>query len=455
MAIPGAVIATVVAVGLSEPLGSALSHSSLPALHWTTPAFDLASVVGIAIPLFVVTMAAQNVPGMAVLRAFGYEADFRSLLVTTGGATVLVAPFGGLSVNLAAITAALCAAPEAHPDPKRRWLAAAIAGATYALLGLAAGAAAVLASLAPILLLETVAGLAVLRALGAALAALSSVPRGREAAVVTFVVTVSQISVAGIGSPFWGLVVGASLTFLDSRRQLGECRVRRPQGGHAMATDPTLSAAAEHYNFDRYFRPLNGPVRKAFRGSRLRVGDEAPEFEVASVDGTVISLAAMRNSGPVALVFGCWSAPPAVEEMASLEALSRGVAGEASIVFIYTREIHPDEDLFDEFPPVPAHRSLGEKTALARRLREELAPSLTVGVDDLEGTTHLAFGGLPVFQVVVDRTGEIVHLADWASADLLRMVLENLSFRFHQQQRGTPRIAYSETLWCTAGLSRH
>jgi hypothetical protein len=141
--------------------------------------------------------------------------------------------------------------------------------------------------------------------------------------------------------------------------------------------------------------------------------------------------------------------------MAALEALSRSLSGKASIVFIYTREIHPDEKLFDEFPPVPAHRSLEDKTALARRFRDELAPSLTVGVDDLEGTVHLAFGGLPVFQVVVDRNGEIVHLADWASADLLRVVLENLSFRVHQEQLGTPRIAYSETLWCTGGLSRH
>ncbi|HTX00030.1 MAG TPA: benzoate/H(+) symporter BenE family transporter [Acidimicrobiales bacterium] len=219
LAVPGAVIATVVAVGLTEPLGAVLGHDGLPVLHLTTPSFAVASFVGIAVPLFVVTMAAQNVPGMAVLSTFGYQPELRPLLVTTGGATALAAPFGAHSINLAAITAALCAGPEVHRDPARRWLAAAGAGTTYLVLGLAAGALATVASVAPPLLLETVAGVALLRPLFASLGSLAAAGEPmRDAAVVTFVVTASGISAAGIGSPFWGLVAGGVLALLGPRR---------------------------------------------------------------------------------------------------------------------------------------------------------------------------------------------------------------------------------------------
>jgi benzoate membrane transport protein len=224
LAVPGAVVATVVGVALSEPVGALLGRDGLPTLAWTTPSFGAAAFVGIAVPLFVVTMAAQNVPGMAVLASFGYKPALRPLLVTTGAATAIAAPFGALSVNLAAITAALCAGPEAHRDPGRRWLAAAGAGGTYLVLAVGAGALATLATVSPPLVLETVAGVALLRPLAAALGSLAqaSAGAGRDAAIVTFVVTASGISPAGIGSPFWGLLAGGALTLLDS------CRARTP-----------------------------------------------------------------------------------------------------------------------------------------------------------------------------------------------------------------------------------
>jgi benzoate membrane transport protein len=220
LAVPGAVVASVVAVALTEPLGALLAEHGLPVLRWTTPSFSGAAFVGIAVPLFVVSMAAQNVPGMAVLASFGYKPKLRPLLVATGGATVVAAPLGAISITLAAITAALCAGPEAHRDPGRRWLASVGGGCTYLVLGVGAGALATLATVAPPLVLETVAGVALLRPLASALGALAgaSAGAGRDAAIVTFVVTASGISPGGIGSPFWGLLAGSALTLLEGRR---------------------------------------------------------------------------------------------------------------------------------------------------------------------------------------------------------------------------------------------
>lgn len=189
-----------------------------PAIDATAPTFDLGAVVGLGLPLFLVTMAAQNVTGMAVLQGFGYRPDLRPILLSTGAMTALISPFGGHAINLAAITQALAAGPDAGPDPSRRWLAAATAGGGVIVLGLGAGLATALASAAPAGLIDAVAGLALLGALTAALAvALADTP-DRDAAVVTLVVAASAITVVGISAPFWGLVAGLGIRWLKRLR---------------------------------------------------------------------------------------------------------------------------------------------------------------------------------------------------------------------------------------------
>jgi len=154
-------------------------------------------------------------------------------------------------------------------------------------------------------------------------------------------------------------------------------------------------------------------------------------------------------------VFGCRSAPPAVTELPAIDQLHRDIPAGAVIIFVYTREVHPDEAKGLRSQAVPRHASTDEKMLQARAMRGELGLSLTVCIDDLEGTTHRAFGELPFFQVVIDRQGILVHRAEWASADQLSAVLKNLAVRDERANGGKPRLAYSETLWCTPGLAVH
>jgi benzoate membrane transport protein len=214
-AVPGALVAAGVAITL-DPRQGADIPDLLPALTFTTPQFDLGALLSLALPLFVVTMASQNVPGVAVLASFGYRPPLRDALVTTGTATAVGAPFGAHAINLAAITAALMAGPDAHPDPKRRWIASVSSGVLYLFLGLTAGLATALVAVAPPLLIEAVAGLALLGALAGAIQAAMADAERREAAVITFVVSASAITAAGISAPFWGLVAG--LTYLGLQR---------------------------------------------------------------------------------------------------------------------------------------------------------------------------------------------------------------------------------------------
>lgn len=216
-AVPGALAVAVVAIALSTH-GSARIDAA-PTVALTAPAWTLPAIVGLALPLFLVTMAAQNVPGTAVLAGYGYRAPLGSALRVTGLATALGAPAGGHAVNLAAITAALAAGPDAHPDPERRWIASVTAGIGLALLGLGAGAATALVLLSPPVLVEAVAGLALLAALAGAVAAAVAEPDAREAAVVTLVVTASGVSLLGVGGAFWGLVAGWLMLLLFRRRR--------------------------------------------------------------------------------------------------------------------------------------------------------------------------------------------------------------------------------------------
>ncbi|MFI5926571.1 benzoate/H(+) symporter BenE family transporter [Micromonospora sp. NPDC051543] len=218
-AVPGALLVAVVALALTAPPAGLSGRTALiPSVTLTVPAWNVSALVGLALPLFLVTMAAQNVPGMAVLVGYGYRPPFGAALRATGLASLLAAPAGGHAVNLAAITAALAAGPDAHPDPERRWVASVTAGVGLALLGLGAGVATALVAVAPPILIEAVAGLALLGALATALAAAVTDPAGREAAVVTFVVTASGVTLVGVGGAFWGLIAGCLMLLLFRRR---------------------------------------------------------------------------------------------------------------------------------------------------------------------------------------------------------------------------------------------
>jgi benzoate membrane transport protein len=227
-AVPAALVVAAGAIGLTGPGLGDLALA--PSLGWTAPTFDLATTVGIGIPLFLVTMASQNVPGAAVLAQYGYRAPMRPILTTTGLATIVAAPFGGHAVNLAAISAALSAGPDAHPDPRRRFIASVTAGIGLAVLGLGAGLATALLVLSPPVLIEAVAGLALLGALAAALSSAVSDPSGREAAAITFVVTAAGVGFLGIGAAFWGLLAGMAMTLLHRRRSPAVERVSSPAG---------------------------------------------------------------------------------------------------------------------------------------------------------------------------------------------------------------------------------
>jgi len=178
------------------------------------PQFSLSAIISIAIPLFIVTMASQNIPGIAVLAVHNYRPEPGPLFTVTGFLSLLSAPFGGHAVNLAAITAALCAGPDCHPDPTKRYVAGVTAGIVYVLFGFLAGGATALIAVSPPVLIEAVAGLALIGAFGAAIMAAVEDPHEREAAVATFLVAASGLTLSGIGGAFWGLIAGGLLRAL-------------------------------------------------------------------------------------------------------------------------------------------------------------------------------------------------------------------------------------------------
>lgn len=226
-AVPAALLAfvLVLAFGVEMPADAMarLSATLVPHIEWVTPAFTVAGLISIALPLFIVTMASQNIPGIAVLKVNGYEPQPGPLFATTGVFSILSAPFGGHAVNLAAITAAMCAGEDAHRDPARRYWSAIVAGAGYIVFGLLAATVTAFVSLAPQILIQAVAGLALISAFaGSAMAAFKETD-GREAAAVTFLVTASGVSFAGVSGAFWGLLAGglmlALARFTQSRRR--------------------------------------------------------------------------------------------------------------------------------------------------------------------------------------------------------------------------------------------
>jgi len=213
-AIPVALLVAVIAIALTTDMPALAPDALLPQPLFITPEFSVGALVGVALPLFIVTMASQNIPGIAVLHANGYRPQPGPLFATTGVFSLLSAPFGGHAVNLAAITAALCAGEDAHPDPGRRYWAAVIAGIGYVVLGLLAGAITAFVAAIPAYLFLTVAGLALLAAFGSALTDSMAKVEDRLPAVVTFVGTASGLSFFGIGSAFWGLLGGLAMMAL-------------------------------------------------------------------------------------------------------------------------------------------------------------------------------------------------------------------------------------------------
>ncbi|QWP75443.1 benzoate/H(+) symporter BenE family transporter [Lysobacter sp. K5869] len=180
---------------------------------WTTPEFSLAATVGVAIPLFVVTMASQNVPGIAILRAHGYrDTPVSPLVGWTGIATLLLAPFGAFALSLAAITAAICMGEDAHEDPRKRYMAAVAAGAFYLITGVFGATVAAAFAAFPQALVMAIAGIALLATIGNGLASALHDPQEREPALITFLVTASGFTVLQIGSVFWGMVAGVLAT---------------------------------------------------------------------------------------------------------------------------------------------------------------------------------------------------------------------------------------------------
>ncbi|EHS50443.1 benzoate transporter [Rhizobium sp. PDO1-076] len=211
-AVPAALLTfvAVIVFGVELPEGAMASwtQSLAPPIEFVMPVFTLSALVSIALPLFIVTMASQNIPGIAILKVNHYEPKPGPMFAVTGLFSFLSAPFGGHAVNLAAITAAMAAGEDAHPDPARRYWAAIIGGIGYILLGLAAGAVTSFVALAPPILIQSVAGLALIGAFsGSAVAAFKDVET-REAAALTFLITASGISILGISGAFWGLIAG-------------------------------------------------------------------------------------------------------------------------------------------------------------------------------------------------------------------------------------------------------
>ncbi len=177
--------------------------------EFITPHFSWSTLLGIGVPFFVVTMASQNAPGIATLKAAGYSVPTSPLISWTALTALLLAPFGGFSVCIAAITAAICMGPDVHPNPQRRYMAAAAAGVFYLLAGLFGGVISMLFSALPVALIHTIAGLALLGTIAGSLQRALQDEKQRDAALIAFLITASGVTLLGVGSAFWGIIGGA------------------------------------------------------------------------------------------------------------------------------------------------------------------------------------------------------------------------------------------------------
>ncbi len=214
LAVPAALVSVVLVTAFTN--GDGLFHTielvATPTL--VLPVFSMSALLSVAFPLFIVTMASQNIPGVAVLAANGFKPEPGPLFTVTGALSLLSNPFGGHAVNLAAITAAMCAGPDAHADRERRYWAGVTSGLMYILFGIFAGAATSVIGISPPIYVEAVAGLALIGAFSTALFAALSDIKFREAAAITFLVSASGLTIFGAGSAFWGLIAGGFMLLL-------------------------------------------------------------------------------------------------------------------------------------------------------------------------------------------------------------------------------------------------
>ncbi|WP_420410752.1 benzoate/H(+) symporter BenE family transporter [Roseibium sp.] len=214
-------LAMLMTFAIAFSAGGALDLAETPAINQPiaiTPVFTVEALISIALPLFIVTMASQNIPGIAVLRAYGYQPNSGPLFTLSGIFSLLSAPFGGHAVNLAAITAAMCAGEDAHKDPERRYWAAAASGAIYILFGLFAGLVMAFVAATPGILIEAVAGLALLGALAFSIGEATKAAETRDSAIITFAITASGVSFFGVSGAFWGLLAGGAFMALMKLR---------------------------------------------------------------------------------------------------------------------------------------------------------------------------------------------------------------------------------------------
>jgi benzoate membrane transport protein len=214
-AVPLTLLVAVLTVSSQGQLQTSALNVDWAVPVFTAPEFSWSAVISLALPLFVVTMASQNLPGVAAIRHAGYDMPISKLITMTGLATLVLAPFGAFALNLSAITAAICMGEEAHPDKSKRYTAAVVCGLTYIAIGLVGAAVTGVLLAFPQELVMAIAGLALLGSIGGGLHTALKDDAHREAALITFLVTLSGVVIAGIGSAFWGVVAGALALFVQ------------------------------------------------------------------------------------------------------------------------------------------------------------------------------------------------------------------------------------------------
>ena len=220
-AVPITLLVAIVFVALTQGFTGAAVSFELAMPIFITPSFSWAAAISLALPLFVVTMASQNLPGVAAIQAAGYGGKtdgipISKLISLTGLATLVLAPFGAFALGLSAITAAICMGKDAHPDPAKRYTASTVSGALYLAVGVFGAAITGVLSSFPKELIAAIAGLALLGTIGNALATAVKDESHREASLITFLVTLSGLQIAGVGSAFWGVVAGALALFVQN-----------------------------------------------------------------------------------------------------------------------------------------------------------------------------------------------------------------------------------------------
>ena len=244
LASPAGAVLVVLAAGLAMTFGlgwdeEAALDLDFATLQFIVPSFDPAVLLGLGVPLYLVTMASQNLPGFAVLRAAGYTPPTRSILAVTGLASILTAPFGAHASNLAAITASICTGPDTHPDPEKRWLTGPVYAVAYLFLAAFGASSVALIAAMPAALVATVAGVALLAPLANALGAALGAGGDRLAATLTLAVTASGMTLAGIGSAFWGLAAGLlALALQAGATRFRERRAAAPRDSVSVPPKP-------------------------------------------------------------------------------------------------------------------------------------------------------------------------------------------------------------------------